>query len=618
MSAPPRKARSRVRILDSRRLTGPSLLLDGPGAVLEVALHGLDSATAIERWKLEARLRLVALGWNGSALAARAHPAGATLALTAPADALYAATEVNEAAWHAVARALGGDEAAAEARGHGHGDTLEDLAADGDDDPTPEIEIERLRQLIAAERRPELEALEHEAARRGVTFLSDDRRVSVGLGEGSRTWPVEEIPASSSGVPWSEVRDVPVALVTGTNGKSTTVRLLGAMARAAGVVAGVTSTDRVTIGDQVVAEGDYSGPNGARTVLRDRRVQAAILELARGGILRRGLGVPRARVALVTNVANDHLGEFGIFDLAALADVKMVVAKAVGAGGRLVLNADDPLLLERGLPHGGRVTWFTLDPAHAAVARHVAAGHDAALLEEGTLVLARGGRRETLARVAEVPIAFGGAARYNLANALGAIGVAAAMDLPLAAIRSGLTSFSGSAAENPGRGNLWRIAGVTVIVDFAHNPHGLEALAQMAGAIPARRRAIVIGQAGDRDDAAIRAFAAAAWAMKPDRVFIKEMEGFRRGRAEGEVPALIAAGLMSAGASSAALEHSGTEIESVRAALAWAREGDVLLLTTHDSRDAVIGLMESITARGWSPGQPVPEVAASAAAPADA
>src|SRR5206468_3212752 len=142
--------------------------------------------------------------------------------------------------------------------------------------------------------------------------------------------------------------DVPTALVTGTNGKTTTVRLLGAIAAAAGRVAGVTSTDRVTVGDQVVAVGDYSGPNGARTVLRDRRVEVAFLELARGGILRRGLAVPRAHVALVTNVANDHLGEFGIFDVPALADTKMVVARAVGPAGRVVLNADDPLLLERG------------------------------------------------------------------------------------------------------------------------------------------------------------------------------------------------------------------------------------------------------------------------------
>lgn len=601
-----------MKIRDSRRLTGPSLLLDGPGAVIEVDLHGLDPAVAIERWTDEARRLLAALGWSDSALAARAHARGLTLALTAPADALYAATEVNEAAWHAAARALGGEESAAAPRGHGHGDTLEDLAADGDGEPAPEPEVERLARAIAAERSPALAALEAEAARRGVTFLSDDRRVSVGLGAGSRTWPVEELPADPAAVPWAAVHDVPVALVTGTNGKSTTVRLLGAMAKAAGLTAGVTSTDRVTVGDEVVATGDYSGPNGARTVLRDRRVRIAFLELARGGVLRRGLGVPRARAALVTNVANDHLGEFGIFDLPALADVKMVVAKAVGAAGRVVLNADDPLLLERGRARPG-VTWFSLDAAHPVVARHVAEGGDAAWLDGDRLVLARGGARDTVTRVAAVPIAFGGSARYNLANALGAIGVAAATGLDLAAMRQGLARFTGSPAENPGRGNLWRLGGVTAIVDFAHNPHGLAALAQMAAALPARRRGLVLGQAGDRDDAALREFAAAAWAMRPDRVFLKEMPAFLRGRAPGEIPALLAAGLMAAGAPSAALEHQPGELEAVRAALGWSADGDVLLLTTHAARDQVIALLESLAASGWAPGRPLPgEVAAGA------
>src|SRR5262249_35276585 len=155
---------------------------------------------------------------------------------------------------------------------------------------------------------------------------------------------------------------------------STTVRLLGAIVGAAGRIAGVTSTDRVTVGDEVVADGDYSGPNGARSVLRDRRVEVAVLELARGGILRRGLAVPRADVALVTDVANDHRGEYGVHDLGALADAKLVVARAVGADGRVVLNADDPLLVERAARLAPPVTWFTLDAARPEVVAHARRG----------------------------------------------------------------------------------------------------------------------------------------------------------------------------------------------------------------------------------------------------
>ena len=566
-----------MRILDSRRLTGPSLLLDAPGAVLDVDLAGAEPQAAIAAWRSALRPILEGLGWGKAMLVARAHTQGLTLAFTAPIDTLYAATEVNEAAWAAAARALVPGSA---------GEVTESLAE----------AITRLAATIAAERKPWLIALEAEARRRDAVLLVDDKRVSVGLGVGSRAWPADESPVLLDRIPWSEVHDIPTALITGTNGKTTTVRLLGAIAEAAGRVAGVTSTDHVTVGGEVVAEGDYSGPNGARTVLRDRRVEIALLEVARGGILRRGLAVPHARAALVTNVANDHLGEFGIFDLAALADVKMVVAKAIGPEGRVVLNADDPLLLERGRKLGVPVVWFTLDSGHPILAAHLASGGEACVLDGDMLERVRGNQWREIVPVAEVPIAFGGAARHNLANVLAAIGVAAALGLPDDAIRRGLTAFASDPERNPGRANVWRFGGITAIVDFAHNPHGLAALAAMVAALPARRRAIVIGQAGDRDDDSIRELARAAWAVRPDRVYIKEMEIYLRGREPGAVPDLIEAELRRCGAPPEALVRCDSELDAVRAALDWAREGDLLLLTTHAQRDQVIDVLRSAAA----------------------
>ena len=583
-----------MRILDSRRLTGPSLLLDRPGAILEVGLQGIDAQRAITAWHAELRPLLDAFGWSDARDAARAHAQGVSLTVEAPIDVLYAATEVNEAAWHAAARALGGGE-------------TDGLDGDGDAADDRDAAIARLREAIERERRPWLLELADEAHRHGVTLLADDRRVSVGFGAGSRVWPLEETQQVMSRIPWSEVRDIPCALVTGTNGKSTTVRLLGSIAAAAGQVAGITSTDHVTVGEEVVAEGDYSGPNGARTVLRDRRVQVAVLELARGGILRRGLAVPSAQVALVTNVANDHLGEFGIFDVAALADAKMVVAKAVGPEGRVVLNADDPLLVERGLGLHVPVTWFTLDASDPMVKGHLARGGEACLLSGDTLVLARGTERHTVARVQDVPLTFDGAARHNIANALAAIGVARSLGMDFEAIRSGLTSFESSPSHNPGRGNVWRLGDVTAIVDFAHNPHGLDALAAMTAALPARRRALVIGQAGDRDDDAIRAFARSAWAMRPDRVFIKEMTPYLRGRSLGVIPEMIERELRRLGAEAQTLERHDTELDAVIAALRWAHPGDLLLLTTHAQRDEVLALMERLAAAAWKPGEPLGE-----------
>jgi len=423
-------------------------------------------------------------------------------------------------------------------------------------------------------------------------MLSDDKRVSVGLGTGSRSWPLSRAPASPERVRWSGLHDVPVALVTGTNGKTTTVRLLAEMARAAGRVAGITSTDQVDVGDQTVAVGDYSGPNGARTVLRDRRVELAVLEVARGGILRRGLPVPHAQAALVTNVANDHLGEYGIHDLDSLADAKLVVAKAVGDEGRVVLNADDPRLLARGPGLGRPLTWFTLDPDHPEVVAHVAAGGDACVLEGDELVFHAGGARRPVVPVRDLPFTLGGAARHNVANALAAIGVASALGLPLAAIRSGLRQFDNSPGRNPGRLNRWQIDGRDVFLDFAHNPHGLAALIETTRALPARRRAIVIGQAGDRDDDVIAELARVAWSLPPDRVFIKEMESYLRGRERGVIPGLIAAELRRAGARDEIVSHHDTELEAVEAALAWAEPGDLVVLTVHEEREAVTGRIE--------------------------
>ncbi|NOT34492.1 MAG: Mur ligase [Candidatus Eisenbacteria bacterium] len=565
-------------LVDSRRLTGVSLMLDGPGAILEARLAGLEARDFAAAWESALDRMLGALDWAGAHRAWRRFPGGASFAFEAPIDALYAATEVNEWAFAEAARATG---------------ALDETAAFA-------VEAARLRAALLDERKPAWLAWQAEAAGRNLTFLWDDKRLSLGLGTGSVSVPADAPPPLER-LPWSHLHDVPVAMVTGTNGKTTTVRLLAAIARAAGKLAGVTSTDRVDVGDETVATGDYSGPNGARTVLRDRRVELGVLEVARGGILRRGLSVPHVEVAVITNVANDHLGEYGVHDLDTLADAKMVVTRAVRSGGRAVLNADDPRLLERGGQRNGDTLWTSLAASHPTVRAHVAAGGDAAWLEDTCLMLARDGTTSKLASIDELPIAFGGAARYNVANALAAAGAAAALGLPLEAIRAGLRSFASTPEANPGRANLWRFGTLTAIVDYAHNPHGLAALAEMAAAVPATRRAIVLGQAGDRDDASIRELARAAASMQPDRVFLKEMERFRRGREPGVVLEILASEFRACGLPAAAIESHESETAAVDAAIAWAREGDLLLLTTHAERDQVFERLRELERTGWRP-----------------
>ena len=543
-----------MQLLDSRRLTGPSLLLDRPGAVIEVSLSPEEAERAVAAWRTQARRVLDAVGWTKEEAAARVFPGGASLAISAPIDGLYAATEVNEWAW-----------AAAEA---------------GFEEAVFRQGVERLRAEIEREASPALLALRDAAAARGVAFLWDDRRASVGLGTGSLTWPTDELPdpGDLGGVDWAAVHDVPVLLVTGTNGKTTTVRLLASMFEAASQVVGLTSTDRIEVGGEVVEHGDFSGPEGARTLLRDRRVEVAVLETARGGLLRRGLAVDRAAAALVTNIAADHLGEFGVHDLPSLAAAKLLVTRAVGPEGRVVLNADDPQLVAAADGIAVPVLWFSLDPG---IPRGVC-------LEDGFLVLAQGDERTRIVHVEEIPFTFGGAARHNVANALGAIGMAAAVGLPVEAMAEGLRRVGGTPEDNPGRANLFERDGVRILVDYAHNPHGLTALLDIARSLPAERRLILIGQAGDRDDEAIRDLARAAWAFQPDHAVVKELPEMLRGRRPGEVPALLADELLRLGAPKASVTRADSELKGVEQALAWARPGDLLVLLVHTQREAVL------------------------------
>jgi UDP-N-acetylmuramyl tripeptide synthase len=205
-----------------------------------------------------------------------------------------------------------------------------------------------------------------------------------------------------------------------------------------------------------------------------------------------------------------------------------------------------------------------------------------------SLVLARGGERQEVARLAEVPIALGGAARHNVANALAAIGLAAALGLPPAAMAAGLARFGSTPEDNPGRANLFALGGFQVLLDYAHNPHGLRALLDLARTLPANRRLLLLGQAGDRDDEALRDLAKTAWSFRPDRILLKELPAMLRGRAPGEVSALLEAELRRLGAPPESLECAGPEVEAVERALAWAQPGDLLVLLVHTDRDAVL------------------------------
>lgn len=530
---------------DSRRLFGPSLWLDGPGAVLDASCTPGREAMEITAWQAHVRELTARVGWHCDVTTR-----GSILALTAPADALLAATMVNEWAW--TRAAVDGA-----ARAATTGDT---------DEPrlpleTPAAEA-MLREYIAREANPTLIALIARARARQVPLLFDEAVLSVGYGVHSARWPITALPQPDD-IEWAHHPGIPVALVTGSNGKTTTVRLVAAMLARAGHTVGYCCSDGVFVDGVQVERGDWSGPAGARLVLRDTRVTAAVLETARGGLLRRGLAVPSADAAIVTNIAEDHFGGYGIQSLADLAHAKLVVAHALDARGSLVLNAQDPTLRTVHAPqvarHRGPTVWFRDDePA------------------------------EGVPPAEAMPFTLRGVARHNIANANGAALVARALGVTAAQIEATLRVFGRSNQDNPGRLERFERNGVRIWIDYAHNPHGMRFLMDAALAERgAGRLGLLLGQAGDRDDDAVRALARTAWRAGPDHVVLKDIDGYLRGRAPGDVPALMRDELLTLGAAPDSIEDSTDETDGVARLLRWAIPGDLLVLPVHalDARD---------------------------------
>ncbi len=557
---------ARLKVEDCRRLTGPGLLWDHPGAVVQVA-SDMDPDQIGAAWGNHARQVLDAVGWGDQHLTTRAFEGGINLALSAPMDQLYSAVFVAETAWHFCASDLLGRQSG-------------DFAA----------MITDLTAVMAREANPALIALLTEGARRGTEVLCDDDEVSAGHGVGSQTWAVGALPTPDN-VEWDRLHNVPVALITGTNGKTTTTRLLAAIGKAAGKVSGLTSTDFVRVGDDVLDRGDYSGPGGARLLLRDQRLEMACLEVARGGILRRGLPTRAARAAIVINVAADHLGQYGVNTVPELARAKFAVHRALAPEGVLILNADDAYVVAEAAQTDARICWFALDPGNAQIAGARAAHQPCAWADKGEVHYFDGSDTTAVIAIADIPITLGGAAQYNVSNALAATCAARALGLNDAAIRLGLSGFRNDPTDNPGRFNEFAVNGARVFVDFAHNPHSVAAVADTLSAIPAKRRMILLSHAGDRSDDDIRDVTQTALGLGPDVLVACELLDYLRGRDVGEVPALIRETCRANGMRADQILSADSPLAGVRRILALLQPGDVALLLVLAQRDAVFDLL---------------------------
>ena len=407
---------------------------------------------------------------------------------------------------------------------------------------------------------------------------------------------------------------VPIVAVTGTNGKTTTARMIAHIFKGLGKKVGMTSTDGIVIDERLVIKADASGPRSARMVLQNPRVEFAVMEVARGGILREGLGYDRNDVAVVTNVAPDHLGMKGIDTLEQLADVKAVVVEAVPRDGFAVLNADDPLVRRMRRRCSGGIVWFSLQPPGSKVRDFIdeqcRRGGRAFVLEpteRGEMIVIQHGRRSMqLAWTHLLPATFGGTARFNVANAMAAAGAAFAAGAGLHEIRQGLRTFTTSYYLSPGRMNLLNVHNVDVFVDYCHNAPGMRVLGEFVEGYAKTKdgqadlgrvsRIGMIATAGDRRDDDMRELGAVA-AKHFDVLVVREDERLR-GRPTGESAALVADGVRSQigqeGVRCRQVEVVLAEVEAVRHCMARANPGDLVVLCVDKHAD-VVAELEQLT-----------------------
>jgi cyanophycin synthetase len=387
---------------------------------------------------------------------------------------------------------------------------------------------------------------------------------------------------------------IPIVAVTGSNGKTTTARMIAHILKGMGRTVGLTSTDGIYVDGRMVRRADASGPRSASMVLQNPTVDFAVFEVARGGILREGLGYGRNDVAVVLNVTGDHLGLGGITSIRQLAEVKRVVVEAVPRHGVAVLNADDPLVTAMARHTSGSVIYFSMDPENERIKFQASRGRRAVTLEPGRngemIVLRHGRKSMDLVWTHLIPATFEGRARMNVQNALAATAAAWAAGAHLHDIRQGLRTFSTSYYLAPGRLNMFELDGFRVVVDYAHNPPALTAVGEFierlsepspGGARPqvTGRRIGVVATAGDRRDQDIRELGRTA-ARYFDEIVIRE-DANNRGRPVGGTAALIEEGIRSAQGTESRVASVTTvldELEATRHALELARAGDVVVV----------------------------------------
>ena len=465
------------------------------------------------------------------------------------------------------------------------------------DEPTSGELWDAIATERQAEERPLLRHLHEWAKSHDIQAFDDEDALTIGLGHGHESWPLDALPGPET-IAQTQFKNIPIAYITGTNGKTTTTRMLARIAKEAGLTAGNTSSDGIVVDGEVIERGDWTGPGAARMVLRQPNVQVALLETARGGLMRRGLVLGSADVAIVTNISADHLGEWGLTDVHRLADAKLVVARGLKPGGILVVNADCPILmaalarLPESIMSQINILRFgfesKIDNNTSPKPLDVTLTHDALVFHHPT---------KWSVSVKSIPLTLGGAALHNVYNAAAAALAAQALGYAPTSIEAGLRGLKPDPKDSRGRANLYQVDDKFVLLDFAHNPGGLQMMAEFAKRFQSGDRYFLMGQAGDRSPQLIQELAEAAVAIGLAGVVVKNLPGHAYERDPDEVAQKQVEALIRAGQSPDTIEHIADEIEAAGKLIDRATSGSLTFLIAHEQVDGVMEMLMSRQAK---------------------
>lgn len=548
-----------MRVETVHRITGLHLLLDDTGAAAWLEFDAGDD-WALLRTPLLERIHHACehAGFGKPPILEHHYDGGVALALNAQPDALYTMCAVLEWA------------------------TSED------------VESGEFWDAILSEKqteqRPRLNECHAWARSHGLPALDDEDAFTLGMGKHSTTWPLDSLPSDKE-LGEADGKEIPLAYLTGTNGKTTTTRMVARIAQMSSLKPGNTSSDGIIVDGQAIEEGDWTGPGAARMVLRHPEVDVALLETARGGLMRRGLVLPNAYVALVTNISADHLGQWGILDVHDLADAKLVVARALKPGGTLILNKDCPILvaafdrMDASFKENIDVVWFSTK-------ENAETEGLAGWLEGEEIVLRTNDKTEFRLAVKSIPLTLGGTALHNIQNAIAAGLVALKLGLPTSGILEGLNSLKPNVDDSRGRSNLYTVDNKYLLLDFAHNPGGLKMMAELSKRWPAGGRYFLMGQAGDRTAALVEELAQEAVAIGLDHVVVKNLPKHSYERDPNEVAQSQVAALYKAGQKEGSVTHVPDEVEAAETLIDMAEEESLIFLIAHENVNGVMEMLE--------------------------